>query len=80
MPNRGLGGQSQKGATQVLRYARMVVGEAFDVGLVDDGLVPGRARVGVALPVERAVDDDCLGYAPGVVTRIELVVREAVAE
>ena len=49
-------GQSGVGAAQVLRYRRMGLGHALDVGLVDDRLVVGGARCMVGPPLEERVD------------------------
>ncbi len=56
-----VGGQPGVGAAQVLPHAGMALGEALDVGLVDDRLRPRRARRAVVLPVEGLVDDQELG-------------------
>ena len=46
------------GAAQVLVDRGMQLGEAFDVGFVDDRVVPGDAApVGLAAPVEIRIDD-----------------------
>ena len=46
------------GAAQRSRDARVRIAEAPDVGLVDDGLVPGPARGPIAAPVEVGMGDD----------------------
>ena len=44
------------GAAQLLRHRRMQLGEALDVGLVDDGVFPRHVRLGVAALGEGRVD------------------------
>ena len=63
--------QARIGAAQVVANGRMQLREALDVGLVDDGVVPGRARRRVALPVEARVDDDALRDRGGVVLVVD---------
>src|SRR2546421_12941207 len=46
------------GAAQRSRDARVRIAEAPDVGLVDDGLVPGPARGPIAAPVEVRMGHD----------------------
>ncbi len=46
------------GAAEVLGHVGMQLGEALDVGLVDEGLVVRHVGPAVALPVEERVDDD----------------------
>ena len=52
-----LGGEPGVGAAQRLRDLGVEPREALDVELVDDGLVPRRARRGVVAPGEGGVDD-----------------------
>ena len=56
------------------RTSRVQLGEALHVGLVDEGLVPGRARRAVALPVEARVDHEALRDRVRVVLVVELQV------
>ena len=64
-------------AAQVLAHVGVLLREALDVHLVDDGLVPrrARARVVVAFPVEALVDDDALRHRRGVVGGVDVEVR-----
>ncbi len=49
-------------AAQLVGDERVRLGEALDVRLVDDGLVPRRLRPAVLSPVEERVDDDALRH------------------
>ena len=55
-------GQARVGALLLGWHARVAGGQALDVGLVDDGLVPRRARRAVVRPVEVGVRHDRLGH------------------
>ena len=70
------------GAAQLLGDAGMALREALDVHLVDDGLVPGRARRPVVRPVEERARHDALGHVRARVEVVDGTVRvlEAVAE
>src|SRR5207245_2940348 len=63
-------------AAQLLRYVGVVDGEALDVQLVDDGLVPGRVGPPVVAPGECRIDDLALGHAERAVA---IVGREILA-
>ena len=54
--DRGRVGQPGVGAAQVVRDVRVPGGEALDVQLVDDGVVPGDVRPPVAAPREAVVE------------------------
>src|SRR5713101_3235986 len=64
---------------QLRRHFRVMGGEAFDVRLVNQRLVPGNARRRVVAPGERRIDDDTLRYAGGAVGLVdgEIVLRIA---
>ena len=66
-----LGAQTRIGALQRRRHVRMQHGKTLDVQLVDDGVVPGRARWPVVAPGEGRVDDLALGHARPTVTPVE---------
>ena len=60
------------GAAQTRRYVVALLGQALDVGFIDDGVFPGNVRPRfAAAPVEGFVDDDSLRHAAGVVTPVE---------
>ena len=71
------GGVSEAGVRplNVGRHVRMPLGEALDVGLIDDRTVQRSARGTVIAPIERGVDYDSLGNSPSVVLRIYRQVR-----
>jgi len=46
------------GSALMLGYRRMQFRDATNVGLVDDGVAPGRPGGAVVAPVERVIDDD----------------------
>ncbi len=58
--DRGIAREARVRAAQLVAHVRVEPREALHVRLVDDGVLPGRARRAVALPVEPAVDDDAL--------------------
>ena len=59
-------------APQLLRHLRMALGEALDVGLVDDGVVPGHGlAVGLAFPVEIGIDHHAFGHEGRAVPLVE---------
>ncbi len=62
-----LAGQARVRAAQMLGDVWMALGQPLDVRLVDDRLVPGEVRLLVPLPIERGVDHDALGHAPGII-------------
>ena len=69
------------GAAQLLGHVGVQLGEALDVGLVDDRLVVGDVGPAVALPVEERVDDDAVRHVRrGVVVVARVGVAEVVAE
>ena len=70
-----VGRQAGVGAAQVLAHGGVQLGEALHVDLVDEGLVPGRPRGAVALPVEPRIVDDALRDRVGVVGGVEHQVR-----
>ena len=72
--DRRLGGEPRVGAAQVLAHVGVLHREALDVRLVDHGVVPRDVRRRVALPVERAVDDEALRDRVGVVGVVALEV------
>lgn len=65
-------GEAAVGAAHLRRDVRMGLGQALDVGLVDDGVFPGDLWPQFAqAPVEDLVDDDGLRHAAGIVAPIE---------
>jgi len=70
-------GDSAVAAALVFGDSRVQLREALHVGLVDEGVGVGRARVAVACPVEVGVDDHA---EHGVLGRVLVVARERVAE
>ena len=50
-------GESGVGAAELFGHVGMALGEALDVELVDDGVLPRRARRPVVAPAKGAVDD-----------------------
>jgi hypothetical protein len=50
-------GPSGVGASKLWRQVGMYGGKAFDVHLIDDGLVPGGVGVPIRTPVEISADD-----------------------
>ena len=65
------------GAAQVRRDVLALLGQALDVRLVDDGVVPGDMRPDLAAaPVEGLVDHHRLGHAARIVAPVE---REVLA-
>ena len=52
-----LRGEAGVGAAQLLRHVRVALGEALDVQLVDERLVPGGTQAPVVAPGEGGVDD-----------------------
>ena len=79
-----LGGQPGVAAAQLLGHLRVVLGEALDVQLVDDRLVPGGPRRPVVAPGEGRIDDRRQRGIRGTVAVVEgevgLRVVELVAE
>ncbi len=73
-----LAGQARVGAAQVLGHVGVAHGEALDVGLVDDRLVPGDAGRPVVAPVEERVDHDRPGHERRAVGRVGGAVGTAV--
>ena len=60
------------GAAQVLGHAGMLLGEALDVGLVDDGFVPMDVLpLRLRLPVEIGIDHDAFGHEGRAVALVE---------
>ena len=49
----------------------MKLGNAFDVGPVNDGLVPGSLQVAIAFPVEGRVYHDAFGHSVNAIGRPE---------
>mgnify|MGYP003693563813 CR=1 FL=1 len=74
--DRGFRRQRFVGAAQRLGHVRMELGEALDVHLVDDRLVPRCPRRTVVAPGERRIDDGRERRRRAVVARVE---REIVA-
>jgi len=62
-----------------LRNVRALLGEAFDVDLVDDGFRLRHIEQSVPSPIECIVDDDTFGHAPGIVAMIALEIRVGAA-
>ncbi len=66
------------------RHLRMQLGEAAHVHLVDDRVVPRRARIAVVAPRERRVDDLALRHAARVVApilrQVGALTADAIAE
>ena len=54
----------------MLDVAAGILGEAADVHFVDDGFGEFAAKVTIAFPVERVVDDDALGRADDAVVGV----------
>ena len=75
-----LGRQRFVGAAKCLRESLVQLGEALDVHLVDDGLVPRRARRLVVAPGERGIDDGRQRREGGVVAGVHGEVGERVAD
>src|SRR5262245_51144597 len=48
-----------------------LLGEAFDVGLVDNGVLPGDSGSALLSPGERLVHYDAFGHAAGIVSAVE---------
>ncbi len=69
-----LAGQARVGPAEILAHGRVQPGEALDVGLVDDRLVPRPPRRPVALPVEAGVDDHAARHGRRRVLVVELEV------
>ena len=66
------GAEAGIGAAQRLRHLRMALGEALDVGLVEDGVVPGHElAVGLAFPVEIGIDHHAFGHEGRAVPLVE---------
>ncbi len=55
-------GEPGVGAAQLGRHVGMLAGGPLDVDLVDDGVLPRRAQLAVAVPVEEGVDDHAAGH------------------
>ena len=67
-----LGAEAGIEASEVLVDLGVQFGEAFDVGLVDDGVVPRNAAQAIfAPPVEIGIDDDGLRHERSAVELIE---------
>ena len=59
-------------AAQHLRHVWMALGEALDVGFVEDGVVPGHElAVGLAFPVEIGIDHHAFGHEGRAVPLVE---------
>ena len=71
-------------AAQLRRDLRVQLGEAAHVHLVDDCVVPRRARVAVVAPRERRIDDLALRHAARVVApilrQVGALTADAIAE
>ena len=66
------GAEAGIGAAQRLRYFRMTLGEALDMGLVEDGVVPGhKLAVGLAFPVEIWIDHHAFRHEGRAVPLVE---------
>ena len=78
------GGMRQAGvcSSLILRNVRMSPGEAFDVDLIDDRLVPRCVRVAIASPAEVRIGDDRLRHERRAILVVLRVLRiaEEVAE
>ncbi len=73
--------QRRVGAADLLGDARVGLGEALDVRLVDDRLVVRGARVAVVVPVEVRADDDRLAHVrAGVLLVVGVLVAPGVGE
>ncbi len=80
LDDRGMGDRGV-GAAAALRDVGMRLGEALDVGLVDDRVGVFVLRRAVGAPVEERIDDDRLGHAGRRVLVVAAVfVAEVVAE
>src|SRR5262245_52172563 len=64
------GAEPRVSAAILLRDLRVQLGEAAYVRLIDDGVVPGRARIAVVTPRERRIDDLALRHPAGVVAPV----------
>ena len=67
--DRRLGRQRRVGAAQLLRHVRVQLREALDVQLVDQRLVPRRARRPIVAPGERRIDRPRPSGANGALSR-----------
>ncbi|MCY1418087.1 hypothetical protein D9M71_336340 [compost metagenome] len=63
--------QPGEGAAQVLGHRRVAHADAAQVGLVDQGAVPGGAHALLRAPGEGRVDDLALGHEGGAVAFVE---------
>ena len=67
--------QAGVGTVELLRDLGVALGEAFDVRLVGDHVVPGHTQAGrFAVPVEALIDDDAFGDERRAVALVEGVV------
>ena len=69
MADCGVGGERLVGAADPLRQPRLQLREAAHVHLVDDRLVPRRARPAVVAPGERRIDTTAASGANGALSR-----------
>ena len=71
MGDGGFVGESGEGAAVFFWDLEELLGEAFDVELVEDRVVPGDFGRVVVFPVEGVVDDNAFGDSEGVVGLVE---------
>ncbi|EXI74697.1 MAG: hypothetical protein AW07_01625 [Candidatus Accumulibacter sp. SK-11] len=74
------GAQPGIGAAQFGRHLRVQAGEALDVQLVDDALMPGNIRAAVPVPVESGIDHLALGHARPAIAAAEAQILVGTAD
>ena len=73
-------GQARVGPPPLRWDIRVPHGEALDVGLIDDRVVPGDPRRPILAPVERRIDDHALRNSGGAVAVVLAEVRVCMAD